>query len=405
MRYRADVTRHRARKRPARCTGDRAQVWSPAGWAAVAVAAGLALVTMTGCAGGRSQESSGVAISAAISGQSFSESGEGSSHTRLGTVGRATGRMHKSPPTVTALRSGVLNGALFGGDVPLAAKEPSLGRKLAIVRDYYQLGMQFPFQQDAQIMASGSTLLVSLDTVPGGPTYAAIAAGQQDAVIRPFLASVERAAVRYRLGAMYIAFEHEADVPPTHVGLGTPAQFVSAWDHVHQLAESMHLDWNQGGRLHWVWILTSQAFRLGIAGQYWPGANEADIVGADGYNAGQCRQARPNTNLRGSGTSVQSPAKLFGATVSFARAQGGLPIFIPEWGTIPYTSSAVQPRYIRQMQSYVIQNPEIAAALYWDNHGHDNGCDYSIDNYPASLDAMATMGQASALQGQIVSAS
>ena len=364
----------------------------------VALAAGLALVAVAGCAGGaRPKSADGVA--SVGRGQTGSENGEGASRS---TTGPASDKA--SERTTANGRSGVLNGALFGGDVPLAEVEPGLGRPLAIVRDYYQLGARFPYAADAKLMARGSTMLVSLDTVPGGPTYASIAAGRHDAVITAFLASVERAAVRYGLGAIYIAFEHEADTGPHHIGLGTPAQFASAWDHINQLAESMHLDWNQGGRLHWVWILTSGAFRQGIASEYWPGANEVDIVAVDGYNTGGCRHARPGTNLVGLGNSVESPVELFGAAISFARTHGGLPVFIPEWGTIPYESSAVQPWYIQQMQNYVTQNPEIAAALYWDNHGHSNGCDYTIDSHPASLSALAAMGRASALQGQIVSA-
>jgi hypothetical protein len=153
-----------------------------------------------------------------------------------------------------------------------------------------------------------------------------------------------------------------------------------------------------------VWILTHGAFIHGIAPAYWPGANEVDIVAVDGYNTGGCRTAQPGSNLVGSGSQVETPAELFGAAVAFARSQGGLPVFIPEWGTIPYTSPSVQPSYIQQMQDYVEQTPEIAAALYWDNHGHDNGCDYNIDHHPASLGALAAMGQASGLQGRILAA-
>ena len=365
MGHQADATRRRERKGRANSAGRGPRMLR----VGAAVAVGLALVAMAGCAGGAAGPGGRTSEGAAAKG-----------------------------------RSGVLDGALFGGDVPLAAVESGLGRPLAIVRDYYRLGAKFPRAADAELMARGSTMLVSLDTVPGGPTYASIAAGQQDAVITAFLASVERAAVRYRLGAIYIAFEHEADTGPHHIGLGTPAQFVSAWDRIHQLAGSMHLNWNQGGRLHWVWILTSGAFRQGIASEYWPGANEVDIVAVDGYNTGGCRQAEAGTNLVGFGNSVVSPAELFGAAISFARAHGGLPVFIPEWGTIRYESPAVQPWYIQQMQNYVTQNPEIAAALYWDNHGHGNGCDYSIDSNPASLSALAEMGRANALQGQIVPA-
>lgn len=312
----------------------------------------------------------------------------------------------------TGSRSGVVGGALFGGDVPLVPEQGTLGRRLAIVRTYYRIGQVFPNAQDRGLMASGSTLLVSLDTNPGhGPSYASIVAGRYDRTIRAFLGQVESAAVRYRLGAIYICFEHEANSPQHSASLGPPSEFVQAWDHVHQLAASAHLDWNDGGRLHWVWILTAEAFRAepwaaraGPASAYWPGKDEVDIVAADGYNSGGCRAAGPGRNLVATGTQMASPDLLFGRLVAFARAEGGLPVFIAEWGSVPYTSSEVQPAFIDQMRAYVTDNLEIAAALYWNGHGQSNGCDYILNSHPASLSALAAMGHSVRLQGRIVSA-
>jgi hypothetical protein len=313
-------------------------------------------------------------------------------------------------PSGPAVLSGVVGGAMFGGDVPLAQVQNRLGRRLAIVRDYYRIGQSFPERADRQAMAAGATLLVSLDSVPGkGPTYASIVAGQHDGAIRTFLSQVEQAAVTYRLGAIYIAFEHEAD-SPQHSVLGPPSEFILAWDHVHQLAETAHLDWNNGGRLHWVWILTSFGFRSTTgargtpragAGQYWPGSGEADIIAADGYNSADCNVTQAGTNMVATGTEITSPAVLFGPVVNFAQAHGGLPVFIPEWGTVPYVSPSVEPGYINMMRAYVLAHPQIAAVLYWDAHAQGNGCDYGLNNHPASLAALAAMGQSPGLQGRV----
>ena len=54
------------------------------------------------------------------------------------------------------------------------------------------------------------------------------AAGQEDASIRSFLESVNQSAIRYHLPAIYVTFEHEANVPAHHQGLGTPAQVIQA---------------------------------------------------------------------------------------------------------------------------------------------------------------------------------
>jgi hypothetical protein len=274
---------------------------------------------------------------------------------------------------------------------------------------------------EKHFMSTGSTLLVSLDTFPPGPSYATIAAGKDDGVISRFLKQVDQAAVQYHLGAIYICFEHEANVPGHHQGLGSPAQFVQAWDHVHQLAASAHLDWNQGGRLHWVFILAHRAYftnhpmrgGTGSANAYWPGSNEVDIVAADGYNSGggsgnSCRKApktkdgHRNSSYVQQGSTVQSPDSIFGPLISFAKSHGNLPVFIAEWGTISYASSAVQPDYIRGMEAYVAANPEIAAALYWNGRPPHGPCDYAVVGHQASMAALATMGHSTRMQGHLI---
>jgi len=304
-----------------------------------------------------------------------------------------------SPGSAPGGPSGVTPGGrsgravLFGGDVPLTREEPRLGRRLAIVRVYDLIGQRFPDRREAAFMSQGSTVLVSFDTIPRhGPSYAAIAAGRADGAIRAFLDSVEQAAVRYRLGAIYVTFEHEANNVSKHAGLGSPAEFVRAWDHVHRLAVDAQLDWDQGGRLHWVLILTHRGYLNGSAASYWPGTGEVDIIAADGYNTGGCRHPG-----HGQDPPV-SPASLFSAAVSFAVAHGRIPVFIAEWGSVAYPAPGVRVSFIRQMQAFVDANPLIAAALYWDSEVPH--CNYELNNSASSLAALASMGRAADMQGR-----
>jgi hypothetical protein len=308
----------------------------------------------------------------------------------------------------TGAVSGVAGGALFGGSEPLTSVTSKLGRKLAIVRVYFQIGERFSSHAYSHLLAGGSTLLVSLDTLPGrGPSYASIAAGKDDATIKSFLENVNQAAVTNHLGAIYFCFEHEADLPGKQA-LGSPAEFIKAWDHIHQLAVAAHLNWQQGGRLHWVMILLREAYvpasqqphwarNEGLASQYWPGNNEADIVAADGYNSGNCRNVHIR-DYRATGTQVVSPEALFGPVISFAQTHGNAPVFIAEWGTVPYSVPSVVPNYIHQMGQFVTANPEVAAASYWDAVGSDS-CDYYLNNQPAALAALAAVGHSAGLQG------
>lgn len=307
--------------------------------------------------------------------------GEGS----LGGL-RPVNRLHKPRRHRTRNSFPRFGDTLFGGNDGLTRQETALGRNLAIVRVYYHIGETFPVPSDRQHMENGSTLLISLDS--DGPSYASIADGQRDATIRAFLKAVNRAAFQYGLGSVYISFEHEPD-GPQHAGLGSAAQFVRAWDHVHQLAQSAHLDWNDGGRLHWVLILIHNTY-AGGAGAYWPGPGEVDIVAADGYNSYRCGNGWQNQ--------IPTPAELFNPLLGFAAAHGGLPVFISEWGSDAATANA-QPRFIEEMQAYLTSNRNIAAAMYWDDGGTGGSCNYRVDGRPAALAALATLGHSSVMQG------
>ena len=284
--------------------------------------------------------------------------------------------------------SGVTGGALFGANYPVVPLQPSLGRKLAIVRLYYFIGDSFPGKPKFQnLLAKGQTVLVSLDATT---SYASIAAGQKDAQINSFLQAVNQAAIKYQLGSIYITFEHEPD-SMHHRALGAPVQFLQAWDHVHQLAENAGLDWNQGGRLHWVLILIHDSYaKAWRVDGFWPGSSEVDIVAADGYNSFGCGI--------GGQRQQQTPADTFGPIVRFAAAHGGMPVFLAEWGSddIP---AGTQATYINQMQSFVANNTSIAGAMYWDTHV--GNCDYKVDGKPASISTLAAMGQSAALQGHV----
>jgi hypothetical protein len=329
--------------------------------------------------------------------------GSGNSVGGTGSAGKLAstsshGTDSKTHPAAGTL-AGVGNGVMFGGSVPLAAVESKLGRNLAIVRVYDLLGQPFENRMMDNFMAHGTTILASLDTYPGMPTYSAIAAGQKDATITSYLESMNQSAIRYRLPAIYFTFEHEANTPGHHTGLGTPAEFIQAWDHVHQIAVNHHLTWQQGGRIHFVLILTHFFYNNGKAIQWWPGTNEVDIISADGYNTGGCRIARKHHLPFTFGeTPPESPASLFTGVVQFAAAHGGLPVFIAEWGSVAYSNASVRVNWIQQMQSFVAANPSIHAALYWDSRVQQ--CNYILDNSPTSLSALASMAHSPLMQGK-----
>ena len=302
-------------------------------------------------------------------------------------------------PAVSASPSGVTGGALFGGTYPLVGEQQNLGRKLAIVRLYYMIGQKFTTPRIKQLMSQGTTVLASLDVPHGrGITYASIAAGRQDAQISAWLTEAEQNAVTYHISAVYVAFEHEANDSANKVN-GTPADFIKAWAHIHALAAKSHLNVANGGRLRWAMILEHYAYflpsqrpkwslRLGLASQYWPGASNVDVVAADGYNRGGCRSHKGAMPTQAAVT----PGSLFNPVLSFAQTYGK-PVFLAEWASAYYSGAPTwQAHYIGEMQAYVLANPRIEAAMYWDSHGFF-GCSFAVTGHSQSVTALAAMGR------------
>lgn len=296
--------------------------------------------------------------------------------------------------------TGITGGTLFGGTYPLVGVQAKLGRKLSIVRIYYFIGQKFTSPHIKQLFAAGTTVLASLDVPHSrGMTYASIAAGRQDKQIRAWLTQAEQDAVTYHVRAVYVAFEHEANAPPNHV-LGTPAEFIKAWDHIHALAAKAHLNYGTGGRLRWALILEHMAYfprsernkwtlRAGFAANYWPGAANVNVVAADGYNRGGCRDHKSPKPTEAAVT----PGSLFNPVLDFARLHGNKPVFLAEWASAAFSGMpAWQAHYIGEMKAYVRANPRLAAVMYWDDHGFF-GCSFAVNGHPQSLTALKSMAQ------------
>lgn len=286
----------------------------------------------------------------------------------------------------------ITGGVMFGGTVSLVKDERRLGRKLAIVRGYYHFGERFPTRRDGALMAGHRTMLVSLDAWHDTPGYAAVAAGRDDRFIRSFLRSMNHAAIQHHLGVIYFSYEHEAEL---NHGMGSPAQFRRAWQHIRHLARRAHLS-----RLRFVFTLLHWAFlrpqprwmRVPSATAMWPGNRQVDIVAADGYYSRGCKAGSAPGSYR-----QLTPSSVFGPVLNFARLHQK-PVFLAEWG-----ASAKYPRsqanFIREMAGFVSAHPQIRAVSYWDAAG--SNCSYSVDHHPRALAALRMMGQRPALQGRV----
>jgi hypothetical protein len=297
--------------------------------------------------------------------------------------------------------TGVTGGVLFGSTEEMVPEEPTLGRNLAIIRVYKSLGNTFPNPAEQSMLAQGSTMMVSLD-LRDTQTYADVSAGQLDSEILSFYKSVNAAAVKYGLGSIYVNFEHEPSIKKRKIH-GTPDEFVAAWQHVWQLVDNASLDWQKGGRLHWVWIMDHDSYNPsptpgqygpGTAPLFWPGGAYVDIDAVDGYNHPGCHKHQPP------GNTVFSPARLFDSALVFAQSHGNKPVYITEFASIPYPDPTIRPAWIDSVTSFIKAHPVIMAADYWDGYHSTATCTFNINSDPASLAAFARMGKA--LTGSVI---
>lgn len=303
------------------------------------------------------------------------------------------------PTASAAITPAATSTAMFGGDLPVAQYEAGQGHPVAIVRSYDLIGQKFAGGRAwAQVMGQGSTLLASIDLAPG-QTYAQVTAGAYDSQITSWLHGAQDAAVQYGLPSMWVSFEHEANGVAHHpASMGSPAGFRAAWAHIHGLADSAGLNAAQGGRLHWVMILTRRGYEpasrycpsCGLADAFYPGAGQADAAGVDGYNRAGCSGGRTGY---AAGSTFDTPAALFGPALDFARAHA-LPLMVAEVGSDAYRDPGVQAGFINAMRDWVTANPGVTAAMYWNGPDSTTTCKYSVFDYPQSLAALASMQQA-----------
>jgi hypothetical protein len=158
---------------------------------------------------------------------------------------------------------------------------------------------------------------------------------------------------------------------------GTPAEFVSSWQHMHDVISSQGVT-----NVKWAFTPDSQSYDSKVPGwsspvsQYYPGNNYVDYIGADGYSGL-------------GGAAYKTPDQIFSSGVAFAQ-QHGKQFYIGETGVAntgidPSTGKAYNVEYMQQMAAYIKANPDIAG-MSWFSEGSNN-----ILNNPAEQAAFTQM--------------
>ncbi len=277
-------------------------------------------------------------------------------------------------------------GVLWGISTPdgsaatLRADETQVGRKFDIGYHFHWTGDTLPTADERSEVAEGRLLQVNIESRPY--SYADIAGGKADAG----LASQARGVTSLH-APVYVTFEHEPDVK-TKSTRGTPAQFVAAWRHVHDLFVA-----NGATNVVWVWTVTGWSANFSSYASFYPGNDVVDWVSWDAYSTTSCNPTR--NVLTGSFADPVGPMYtwMHDGHAAAAGIDPSKPESISEYGAAydsgnPGSQGAWYQAIPQQLKTAF---PDIKAVTKWDNPGGD--CQYQMGASPSSLAGVKAAGQ------------
>ena len=227
--------------------------------------------------------------------------------------------------------------------------------------------------REKQLVAQGSTLFKSLKPMSrstGAPIpWASVASGAHDAYLTNYLMSMKRDGGKNVL----FSFNHEAD-QKGNANKGTPAEFVAAWKHVHDLADKLGVSTKAGGNVEFVWTMVGYGFETGRVGAYYPGDAYVDYVGTDPYDVSKSGERK-------------SFANAVMPTMNWMDANGvNKPVIVAETGSngaAGYGQTS-QAQWVTQMMQDLRTNAaltRIVGVSYWSNQSADGSLrtDFKLD--------------------------
>jgi PKD repeat protein len=262
----------------------------------------------------------------------------------------------------------------------LASDENTVGRPFDIVYDFHTVGDTLPTADERNEVASGHLLHVNIESRPY--TYASIASGAEDALL------IKQAQGVASLNApVYVTFEHEPDVK-TKVSRGTPAQFVAAWQHVHDLFEA-----NGATNSLWVWVTTGWYLNIPRYAELYPGNSYVDWISWEAYSTTSCGTGR--NPLTSTFADAAGPVYqwLHNGQAAAAGIDVSKPEMISEYGA-NYDSGnpgAQGAWYQGIPQALKTQFPDIKAVTKWDTAG--GNCRYAMTTSPQTTAGVVAGGQ------------
>jgi hypothetical protein len=261
----------------------------------------------------------------------------------------------------------------------LAGDEATVGRKFDISYHFHTVGDTFPTADELSEVATGHILHINIEVRPY--TYAQIASGAEDAGL------TEQALGVASIGApVFVTFSHEPDVARKSAW-GTPADYVAAWRHVHDLFVA-----NGATNAVWVWVMTGWYPNFPRYGSYYPGNDDVDWISWEAYSTTVCKATRNVLN----GTFADAAGPEYQWLHDGAAAAAGIdvskPEMISEYGAVYDNGNpgAQAAWYAGIPELLKTQFPDIKAVAKWDNPG--GTCQDEMSGSPLTIAGMTAAG-------------
>ena len=239
------------------------------------------------------------------------------------------------------------NGALFGDHGPIQERESYFGRKIDIDNKFYKWAEDFTVSRHMTTnLKNGRIPMVSW-----GRTYATeVSAGMHDDLIRARADGVKA------LGKpILIRLWWEPEVTRWSQYAGTPAQYIDAWRHIHDIFVA-----RGATNAEWVWCPVAADFKTGEAMPWYPGGAYVDWVASDGYNWYPGKQVASDT--------WRTFSQIFSAFYS-ATSGLGKPLMVGEYGAQEDTPGRKAQWVTDARNTLKTQFPLIKAVVYFDSLG------------------------------------
>lgn len=255
----------------------------------------------------------------------------------------------------------------FVGDAPGAPWQADVaqftraaGTRPTVIENYTRFGTPFDEGRACEVTRDGALPLVQIN--PTKTSMEAIAAGRYDS----YLDSYAKAVRAYR-DPLVLSFAHEMNGKwfPWGYTHTTPAVFIAAWRHVHDLftqagAHNVIWLWNVNRDIH-----RSQPSVVSPPADWWPGSRYVTWVGIDAYFN------QPTDTFE----------SVFGVTLTALRQFTHKPVLITETAVGP---GPQQGRQIRSLFTGVTMTPGVLGFVWFDL---DRRQRWHIENRPAAIAA------------------